>query len=130
MDINELNSRDRFAHDNGIQLTLVSDTESRAEMKVENYHLNGADVCQGGALFTLADLAMAALANRVNFPTLTINAQISFVHSAFEGDCLLAVCKQVAGGKLPIFEVEITNQKDELIARVGGQCYKKNKQPK
>ena len=31
-----------------------------AEMTVTNEHLNGGNVCQGGALFTLADLAIGA----------------------------------------------------------------------
>ena len=64
MNIQELlNRTDRFAANAGCQITEVDTEHAVAEMIVTNVHLNGADVCQGGALFTLADLAIAALMN-------------------------------------------------------------------
>ena len=64
MNIQELlNRTDRFAANAGCQITEVDTEHAVAEMVVTNAHLNGANVCQGGALFTLADLAIAALMN-------------------------------------------------------------------
>ena len=58
MDIKEiLNKTDRFAANAGCRLTEVNTQHAVAEMTVTNAHLNGGNVCQGGALFTLADLA-------------------------------------------------------------------------
>ena len=59
--IDFLNENDRFARMIGAQLTEVREGYARAEMTVAKMHLNGGGVCQGGALFTLADLAIAAL---------------------------------------------------------------------
>ena len=62
MNIQELlNRTDRFAANAGCKITEVDTEHAIAEMIVANSHLNGANVCQGGALFTLADLAIAAL---------------------------------------------------------------------
>ena len=57
MDIKEiLNKTDRFAANAGCRLTEVNTQHAVAEMTVTNAHLDGGNVCQGGALFTLADL--------------------------------------------------------------------------
>ena len=64
MDIKELlNRTDRFAANAGCQITEVDEQHAVAVMTVTEGHLNGGNVCQGGALFTLADLAIAALMN-------------------------------------------------------------------
>ena len=63
-DIKELlNRKDRFAVHAGCRITEVDERHAVAVMTVTEAHLNGGDVCQGGALFTLADLAIAALMN-------------------------------------------------------------------
>ena len=59
MDIQELlNRTDRFAANAGCRITEVDGQHAVAQMTVTAMHLNGGNVCQGGALFTLADLAM------------------------------------------------------------------------
>ena len=49
---------DRFAVHAGAELLEIKEGYARARMLVTEKLLNGADVCQGGALFTLADLAL------------------------------------------------------------------------
>ena len=61
--LERLNTTDRFAASIGARLTEVREGYARAELTVEERHLNGAGVCQGGVMFTLADLAFAAVAN-------------------------------------------------------------------
>ena len=58
-----LNNEDRFAKSIGAQLTEVREGYACAELMVEEHHLNGAGVCQGGVMYTLADLSFAAVAN-------------------------------------------------------------------
>ena len=63
-DIKELlNRTDRFAVLAGCRITEADERHAIAVMTVTEAHLNGGNVCQGGALFTLADLAIAALMN-------------------------------------------------------------------
>jgi acyl-CoA thioesterase len=104
----------------------VDDKHAVAEMIVTEMHLNGGNVCQGGALFTLADLAIAALMNYSGQLTFGINSGIMFVSSAKEGDLLRAEAVSVADHhKIPAVEVRVTNQEGRLICHVTGMGYRK-----
>lgn len=128
MNIQEiLNRNDRFARNAGCQITEVDAEHAVAEMTVTSDHLNGGNVCQGGALFTLADLAIAALMNFQGQLTFGISNSIMYVSSAHEGDVLRAeaVCIS-AHPKIPSVEVRVTNQDGRLICHVTGMGYRKN----
>ncbi len=127
MNIKELlNRTDRFAANAGCQITEVDEHHAVAEMTVTDMHLNGGNVCQGGALFTLADLAIAALMNCRGQLTFGINNSIMFVSSAKEGDRLRAEAVSVADHhKIPAVEVRVTNQDDRLICHITGMGYRK-----
>ena len=128
MNIQELlNRTDRFAANAGCKITEVDTEHAIAEMIVTNSHLNGANVCQGGALFTLADLAIAALMNARGQLTVGISNSIMFVSSAKEGDHLRAEAITVCDHhKIPSVEVRVTNQEDRLICHVTGMGYRKS----
>ena len=51
---------DRFARHNDIRLLSIGKGEACAEMEIAENHLNGVDIVQGGALFTLADVGSTA----------------------------------------------------------------------
>ena len=102
-----LNRTDRFAANAGCRITEVNDQHAVAEMTVAEMHLNGGNVCQGGALFTLADLAIAAWMNYNGQLTFGINSSIMFVASAREGDVLRA---EAVG----ICDIKIANSLEEL----------------
>ena len=121
-----LNRTDRFAANAGCKITEVDTEHAVAEMLVTERHLNGANVCQGGALFTLADLAIAALMNVQGQLTVGINNSIIFVASAKEGDVLRAEAVNICDHhKIPSVEVRVTNQDGRLICHVTGIGYRK-----
>lgn len=128
MNIQEiLNRNDRFARNAGCQITEVDAEHAVAEMTVTSDHLNGGNVCQGGALFTLADLAIAALMNYQGQLTFGISNSIMYVSSAHEGDVLRAEAVSIsAHPKIPSVEVRVTNQDGRLICHVTGMGYRKN----
>ena len=128
MNIQEiLNRTDRFARNAGCQITEVDAEHAVAEMTVTSDHLNGGNVCQGGALFTLADLAIAALMNFQGQLTFGISNSIMYVSSAHEGDVLRAEAVSIsAHPKIPSVEVRVTNQDGRLICHVTGMGYRKN----
>lgn len=127
MNIQELlNRTDRFAANAGCRITEVDAQHAVAEMTVTAQHLNGGNVCQGGALFTLADLAIAALMNYQGNLTFGINNSIMYVSSAKEGDQLRAEAISVADHhKIPAVEVRVTDQNGQLICHVTGMGYRK-----
>lgn len=121
-----LNTADRFATGAGCRVTEMDATHAVAEMTVAKEHLNAGGVCQGGALFTLADLAMAALMNHQGNLTFGISSHVMFVSSAVEGDRLRAEAVPVADHhKLPAIEVRVTNQEGKLICHLTGMGYRK-----
>ena len=128
MNIQEiLNRNDRFARNAGCQIIEVDGEHAVAEMTVTSDHLNGGNVCQGGALFTLADLAIAALMNFQGQLTFGISNSIMYVSSAHEGDVLRAEAVSIsAHPKIPSVEVRVTNQEGRLICHVTGMGYRKN----
>ena len=122
-----LNKNDRFAANAGCRIMEVDNLHAVAEMTVTSQHLNGGNVCQGGALFTLADLAIAALMNCQGQLTFGISNSIMFVSSAHEGDILRAEAVNVCNHhKIPSVEVRVTNQEGQLICHVTGMGYRKN----
>lgn len=128
MDIKELlNRADRFAANAGCRITEADNQHAVAEMTVREDHLNGGNVCQGGALFTLADLAIAALMNNQGQLTFGISNSIMFVSSSRLGDHLRAEAVIVADHhKIPAVEVRVTNQDARLICHVTGMGYRKS----
>ena len=124
-----LNQNDRFAAVNGIQLTEVREGFARAEMTVEKDHLNGGNVCQGGALFTLADLAFAAVTNSHGHLSFGVQSSITFSQSARLGDHLVAECVETFPHHcLPYCEVKVHNQEGKLICSFTGMAYSKSDQ--
>ncbi|MBP5346395.1 MAG: hotdog fold thioesterase [Bacteroidales bacterium] len=123
--LEKLNQADHFANSIGAQLVEVREGYARAELTVEDRHLNGAGVCQGGVMFTLADLAFAAVANSHGILSVGVQNSISYIKSAQLGDRLSAECfEQVNHHKLPYCDVRITNQQGEVLACVTGLAYR------
>lgn len=121
-----LNNGDRFAKNNGMQITEIREGYAKAEMTVEERHLNGGGVCQGGAMFTLADLAFAAVTNSHGLLTLGVQNSISYVQSAKLGDHLTAeAIETVNHQKLPYCEMTVRNQNGDVVCIVTGMAYRK-----
>ena len=123
--LENLNTQDRFAASIGAQLTEIREGYAKAEVTVTERHLNGANVCQGGVMYTLADLAFAGVANCHGTLTLGISNTITFLHSAQLGDHLTAECTELLDHrKLPYCDIKVTNQNGELLAAVTGLAYR------
>ena len=123
--LENLNTQDSFAASIGAQLTEIREGYAKAELTVTERHLNGANVCQGGVMYTLADLAFAGVANCHGTLTLGISNTITFLHSAQLGDHLTAECTELLDHrKLPYCDIKVTNQNGELLAAVTGLAYR------
>lgn len=117
--------RDRFAARSGIRLLEVSEGFARARMELRPHHLNGVDIVQGGAIFTLADLAFAAAANSHGTVAVAINVNISFLKAA-TGGALVAEAREVSvGPKLSQCTVRVTDDAGDLVALFNGMAYRK-----
>lgn len=127
MDLKDyLNKYDRFAAAAGAKVVEIGEGYAKAEMTVAEQHINGAEVCQGGAIFTLADLAFAAVVNSGGKMTVGTANNITYLRPAKRGDVLTAVAREVSHPKLPFCEVMVTNQNGELVSVMTGNAYRKN----
>lgn len=127
--LEKLNHDDRFAASIGAQLTEITPGYAKAELKVEERHLNGGGVCQGGVIYTLADLAFAAVTNSHGILSFGINNSITFLKSGMLGDTLVAECTEVLDHhKLPYCNIRVSNDKGELLAVMTGLAYRTKKE--
>ena len=126
MNIQELlNRTDRFAANAGCKITEVDTEHAVAEMVVTNSHLNGANVCQGGALFTLADLAFAAAVNSHLTLTVSTTSTITYVRSVGKGYVYAEANEIVNHRRMPFAEVRLTDEQGELVAVFTSSGYRK-----
>ncbi|MEL0637525.1 hydroxyphenylacetyl-CoA thioesterase PaaI [Marinomonas sp. TI.3.20] len=120
----ELYQRDAATQHLGIELLHSAPGESLVKMMVKDYMVQGHKTCHGGYLFALADSAFAFACNTYNKPTVALGCSIDYVAPAFEGDELAAKCiEKSRGGRTGNYDVEIRNQKDQLIAIFHGKSY-------
>lgn len=116
-----LYQRDAAAQALGIRLLAVEPGQSLLSMTVTRDLCNGHDICHGGMLFTLADTAMAYASNSHNRVAVASSVNIDFLRSARYGDCLQAQAREVhRGGRKGSYQVDITNEADEVIAMFHG----------
>lgn len=126
MTINEFLQGDKFALLAGVELLETGNGYAKARMEIKPMHLNGGSVCQGGAIFTLADLAFAAATNSHARLTLSITSNINFFKAESKG-FLYAEAREVFSHKrLANCEVNITNETGDLIATFSGSGYRKD----
>ena len=118
---------DRFAANAGVELLDVKTGYAKARMLVTPEHMNAGGVCQGGALFTLADLAFAAVANSHDALTLSINANITFLRSVNEGYVYAEAVEIFNHHRIPFIEVRLLDESGELIGIMTSSGYRKNK---
>ena len=121
-----LNDGDKFAKYIGIELTDVKPGTAKATMTVTEHHMNAGNICQGGALFTLADLVFAALVNQGENMAFAINSTIYYHVSAKLGDVLTAEGHFTSRHpKIPAAQVKVKDQNGTIIATFHAQGYTK-----
>lgn len=124
--LKEMLASDKFAVMAGVELIKVEEGHALARMLVTENHLNGGGVCQGGALFTLADLAFAAVANSRSNLTLSINANITFIRSVSSGYVYAEATEIYNHSKVPFVEVRIYDENNNILAMFTSSGYRKN----
>ncbi|MEA1984521.1 MAG: PaaI family thioesterase [Euryarchaeota archaeon] len=124
-DIKDFFKRDHFAEHVGIELLEVSEGTATARMDVEEFHLNGLNTVQGGAIFTLADLTFAAASNSHGTLAVAINANISFVKAATSGTLYAEAKETSINHRIGTYTVTITDSVGDTVAIFEGMAYRK-----
>ena len=125
MTTKELLGKDQFAALLGIELLEAHEGRAKAKLEIKDEHLNGVKMAQGGAIFSLADFALAAAANSHGNIAVSINVSVSFLKAAGK-EVLYAEAIEISrSAKLATYTVNVTNQKNEMIASLQGMVYRK-----
>ena len=117
-------SCDRFATENGITLDELDDEHAVTSMTLSPRHKNAFGGVMGGAIFTLADFAFAALTNDRERVTVAQQVSISFL-SAAKGARLVATARYRKDGRNScVVNVDVTDDKGRDIAQFVGTGFK------
>jgi acyl-CoA thioesterase len=117
---------DKFAERSNIELLSVSPGQARAKMTLHPHHLNGHGTVQGGAIFTLADLAFAAACNSHGTVAVAINVSITFMKAGKTGTLWAEARELSRNFKLGSYTVEVKDDEGELVALFQGLAYRKS----
>ncbi len=113
-----LNTRDRFCIANDMRITVLAEGYAEAEMSISDNKLNGLNVAQGGAVYTLADFAFAGAsnANKEDRRCIGSATSINYLRPG-TGSKLKAVAKIIhAGKKICVSNVDVFDDQGKLVA--------------
>ncbi len=117
---------DRFCMETvGIELVAIRPGWAQARLAIGPRHLNGLGIVQGGAIFTLADLALAAAANSHGTAAVSVNAGITYLKAVAQGVLYAEASEESRGAKLGTYTVRVTDEADELVALMQATVYRK-----
>ena len=122
---------DRYAASAGIVIDAVTEDAVQCSMPITPEHLNAGGGVQGGAIFTLADLAFAVHSNlpllcgaKVGM-TVGQSNSISYLAAA-KGKRLIARSTCLSRGRnVCVFRVEIFDDLDNFVAEMRGNGFTK-----
>jgi len=118
--LEKMTKNDKFAKLVGIKLLEVSEGYAKAELTLDDIHMNGLGIAHGGAVFTLADLVFAAASNSRGSDAVAININISYFQAERVGK-LTAEAEEISlNRKLATYSISVRNEAGKKIAAMQG----------
>jgi acyl-CoA thioesterase len=117
---------DRFAASNGMRLIELGPGLARTSLRIEERHLNSLGIVQGGAIFTLADLAFAVACNSGGRVAVAANTNMSFLKATRSGTLTAEATEVARSRKISTCTVRVTDDSGQLIALFQGTAYIKD----
>ncbi|MDN4185574.1 MAG: PaaI family thioesterase [Dehalococcoides mccartyi] len=103
----------------GIKILELKPGYSKLSIKLKPEFINAYGIIFGGITMSLADEAFGYAVNSLKLPTVAAQFNIHFLSAPDNDDELTAEAKVVKSGRrLAVAEVEVTNAKGKLIAKV------------
>ncbi|MDR1463481.1 MAG: PaaI family thioesterase [Azoarcus sp.] len=124
-------ANDRFAANAGMVIDSVTEDEVQCSMPIMQEHMNAVGTVQGGAIFTLADLAFAVHSNlplmcgEKTGVTVGQSNSISYLAAA-KGKRLIARSACLSRGRnVSVFRIEVYDDQGNFIADMRGNGFTK-----
>lgn len=119
---------DFFSQWLGIEVLEIREGYSRIRMTVRPEMVNGFGIVHGGVPFSFADSAFAFACNNRNNLSVALDTSINFIKPVHVGDVLTAEAREMHNGKSTgLYQIEIHNQHDHVVAIFKGLCYRTGK---
>lgn len=129
-----LAARERFAHDHfatdacGCRIDAARPGHSVCSFDIGTRHRNQLGAVMGGAIFTLADFALAVASNVDAPPAVAVTNTIEFLSST-KGSRLVARCDVDRDGRsLSFYTTVVSDDLGVEIARMTATCYRLDKE--
>jgi acyl-CoA thioesterase len=107
----------------GLELLDARPGFLRLAARVREEMLGGHNLCEGGYIFTIADIACAFACMTRNEETVTQAANITYISPARQNERLVAEAREISRTKkTAIYDVTVKSDDDRLIALFRGQC--------
>jgi len=116
--------KDRFATENGMTLDELDGSRAVCSMAISDRHRNAYGGVMGGAIFTLADFAFAALTNDLARKTVAQQVSINYL-SAPRGERLTATATYRKDGRSScVVNVDVADDLGREVAQFVGVGFK------
>ena len=117
---------DLFAATSGVRIVELCPGKARTLLNVEDRHLNSVGIVQGGAIFTLADLAFALACNSGGRVAVAVSTNLSFVKATRSGTLHAEATEVSRSRRISTCTVRVTNDSGELVALFLGTAFIKD----
>lgn len=117
--------KDTYAQLLGMVIEEVEDGYARVSMQVTENMLNFHGTANGGAIFSLADVAFACASNSDGNQRVGITMNIHYLKAGMVNEKLIAIAKEdIKSNRLGSYRIEVFNQAEELVAIAEGMVYR------
>ena len=125
-EVREFFSQDLFASKAcGCEVLEASRGHGVCAFDISDGHRNAMGNVMGGAIFTLADFALAVACNMYESPTMSVASTIEYFSLA-KGSRLIATADVDRSGRtLGFYTVEIADELGTRVARMTATCYRR-----
>lgn len=127
--VDKMYDGDAFSQWLGIERLEEKAGYCKLSMTVREEMSNGFKIAHGGITYSLADSALAFASNGYGRQAVSIETSISHTKPVFIDDVITAEAVELnLTNATAIYDIKITNQKDEVVALFKGTVYRTKKE--
>lgn len=127
--VDKMYDGDAFSQWLGIERLEEKVGYCKLRMTVREEMTNGFKIAHGGITYSLADSALAFASNGYGRQAVSIETSISHTKPVFIDDVITAEAVELnLTNATGIYDIKITNQKDEVVALFKGTVYRTKKE--
>lgn len=122
--VRELAGRDRFMHALGAELVESGAGRAIVRMRVGEQHLNFHNICHGGVILTLADIAFGLAANSHGVVAIGVDVHTAFSSPARVQDVLTATAVEVTrSNRMATYRINVVRTDKKIVATFTGTVF-------